>query len=97
MSDHQDGASANVGRPLLKTPAGWALIGFLAIAAFYLVTEHTAHLFGFLPFAILLACPLMHIFMHHGHGGHHHHGQQAPGGDAKVNAGRPVSSKDTQP
>jgi hypothetical protein len=24
-----------------------------------------------LPFLILLACPLMHIFMHHGH---HHHG-----------------------
>lgn len=46
------------------------LIGFLAIAAFYLVTEHAAHLFGALPYLLLLACPLMHVFMHGGHGGH---------------------------
>jgi hypothetical protein len=25
---------------------------------------------GVLPFLIFLACPLMHLFMHHGHGGH---------------------------
>lgn len=58
-------------QPFLKTPAGWALIAFLAIGGFYLVTEHTAHLFGLLPYALLLACPLMHMFMHGGHGGHH--------------------------
>jgi hypothetical protein len=23
-----------------------------------------------LPFLLLLACPLMHLFMHHGHGDH---------------------------
>jgi hypothetical protein len=36
----------------------------------HLVTEHTAHFFGVFPFLIFLACPLMHLFMHHGHGGH---------------------------
>jgi hypothetical protein len=46
------------------------LVVFLAIAGFYLVTEHTAHLFGVLPLLLLLACPLMHFFMHGGHGGH---------------------------
>jgi len=25
-----------------------------------------------LPYLLLLACPLMHLFMHHGHGGHQH-------------------------
>ena len=45
------------------------LLGFLAIAAFYLVTEHQAHLFGILPWLLLLACPLLHLF-HGGHGGH---------------------------
>ena len=45
-------------------------IGFLAIAGFYLITEHRAHFFGALPFLILLACPLLHVFMHGGHGGH---------------------------
>ena len=41
-----------------------------AIALYFLLTEHRAHFFLALPFLLLLACPLMHIFMHHGHGGH---------------------------
>jgi hypothetical protein len=40
---------------------------------FYLVTEHTAYVLGALPFLLLLSCPLMHLFMHHGHGGHGGH------------------------
>jgi len=62
-----------------RAPRGynWILVAFLAIAAFFLLTEHRAHLFGALPFLLLLACPLMHLFMHHGHGNHdqhtHHH------------------------
>lgn len=56
----------------------WILIAFLAIAAFFLFTEHRAHLLGILPYLFLLACPLMHLFMHHGHGDDgqhsHHHG-----------------------
>nr|WP_317153892.1 DUF2933 domain-containing protein [Sphingopyxis indica] len=43
------------------------LIGFLIVAGFYLLAEHRAHLFGVLPFLLLLSCPLMHLFMHHGH------------------------------
>lgn len=46
------------------------LLGFLAVAAFYLLTEHTAHVFGALPFLLFALCPLMHLFMHGGHGGH---------------------------
>ncbi len=46
-----------------------ALIGFLIVAGFFLFTEHRAHLFGFLPFLLLLACPLLHLF-HGGHGNH---------------------------
>jgi len=48
---------------------------------FYLLTEHQAHLFGALPFLLLLACPLMHLFMHHGHGRQTHrntHSNEAP-------------------
>jgi hypothetical protein len=43
-----------------------------AIAAYFLLTEHRAHVFAALPFLLLLACPLMHVFMHRGHGGHGH-------------------------
>jgi hypothetical protein len=38
----------------------------------YLLWTHTGHFLGALPYLILLACPLMHVFMHHGHHGHHH-------------------------
>lgn len=51
----------------------WVFYGFLAIAGFLLITEHRAHLLGILPYLILLACPLMHIFMHHDHGHHEDH------------------------
>lgn len=51
------------------------LIVFGAVAGYFLLTEHRAHFFGALPFLLLLACPLMHVFMHHGHRAHaHHHG-----------------------
>jgi hypothetical protein len=53
--------------------ANIALIGFLAIGGFFLATEHRAHLIpylGYWPFLLILACPLMHLFMHGGHGEH---------------------------
>ncbi len=43
----------------------WVLLGFLAVGAFFLLTEHTAHLLGILPFIGLL-CPLMMFFMMRG-------------------------------
>jgi len=43
------------------------LLGFLAIAGFFLFTEHQAHFFGTLPYLLLLACPLLHFFHHRGH------------------------------
>lgn len=56
---------------------GWvALLGFAAIAIFFLVTEHRAHFFGVLPYLLLLLCPVMHLWMHGGHG-HSHAGPPA--------------------
>jgi hypothetical protein len=63
-----------------RSPAGVALAGAMAVGGFYLLTEHTAHVFGVLPYLLVLACPLMHMFMHHGHGGHSH-GQQRSADD----------------
>ena len=58
-----------------------ATAGFLLIAAFSLTTEHRAHLFGILPCLLILACPLLHLFMHGGHGAHGspRDGRDAPG------------------
>lgn len=59
------------------TPShGWrygvgAAVG-IGIIAVLIYTGHGAHLLGALPYLFLLACPLLHIFMHGGHGGHNH-------------------------
>jgi hypothetical protein len=65
---------------------GFALFG--AIAAFFLWQEHRAHLLGALPYLLLLSCPLIHLFLHRGHG----HGSEpaSSGGSEKTS----VSSHD---
>ena len=60
----------------VKSKAGLVLIGFLIIAGALLFTEHRAHVLGLLVWLPLLACPLMHVFMHGGHGHHGSHGPQ---------------------
>lgn len=56
--------------------AALALAGFAVIAGFLLLSEHRAHALGYLPLLLILACPLLHIFMHGGHGGHSAHGKR---------------------
>ena len=53
-----------------RSPTGFVLVAFIAIAGFFLVTEHRAHVLGALPYLLLLACPLLHWLMHGGHGDH---------------------------
>lgn len=64
-----------------KTPAGTALIAVLIVAAFIVGYDHRAHLlteYGLLV-GLLLICIVMHIFMHHGHGGHGRPGSHGSG------------------
>ena len=56
--------------------AALIFLGFAIIAGALLFTEHRAHVLGALIWIPLLACPLMHLFMHHGPGGHKGHGQE---------------------
>jgi hypothetical protein len=48
----------------------WSIWTAGALALAYLIAEHRPHLLGWIPYLIILACPLMHLFMHRGHGGH---------------------------
>ena len=67
----------------------WIPWGFAAVGAYFLFTEHREHLFQYLPYALLLACPLMHLFHGHGgHGGHGAHGDRQER-DADAGGGRP--------
>ena len=73
---------------------GFAVIG--SAAAYFLLTEHLAHVIGALPYLLLLACPLMHVFMHGGHGGHgghrHGHGPDQSDSNGKTAARKPGDS-----
>ncbi len=55
-----------------RSPVGYVLMCFLAVTGILLAFEHRAHILsgdGFLV-ALLVACVVMHLFMHGGHGGH---------------------------
>lgn len=58
--------------PWWKTNSGMVLIVFLALGGYFLIKEHAAHIGDNWIWLILLLCPLMHVFMHGGHGGHGH-------------------------
>lgn len=71
----QDESESNQVRPQGSfVSRNWAAILALGAISFYLITQHSAHLLGALPWLILLACPFLHFFMHRGHGGHNHSG-----------------------
>ena len=74
--------------------SNWVFWGFLLIAGYFLFTEHRAHMVQYLPFLLLLACPLMHLF--HGHGGHHHHGADKSAPEGKREPSQTLG-QDTKP
>jgi hypothetical protein len=75
-------------KPWWQTPFWMVLCGFLIVGGFFLLTEHTAHVFGVLPYLLIAACPLMHLFMHHGHGGHEGHNHRTDITTDRRNSGR---------
>ncbi|MHB8912913.1 MAG: DUF2933 domain-containing protein [Lysobacter sp.] len=97
---HQHGPTPT--RPWPVQVGFWLLIG---IAAFFLMTEHHAHLVAgvrWLPILLLLACPLIHVFSLGRHGGHGGNGANATRGrDATGNppptAASTGNSNDSKP
>ncbi|RZU48151.1 DUF2933 family protein [Fluviicoccus keumensis] len=71
--------------PFRSSRAAIALAVMGGVALFFLFEEHRAHLLGLLPYLILFACPLMHLFMHHGH----HHGHRPPQDNDRTSGDRP--------
>ena len=70
MSSHEHHEHRNGLKDWLRSRAGIAVLAAVAVLAFLIYTEHIAHLLGAIPYLLLLACPLMHIFMHRGHQHH---------------------------
>jgi hypothetical protein len=74
---------SNIPNARIGTSSRWliALVLFLAIGAFLLLSEHRAHGFYLLLWLLILACPLLHLWMHGGQG----HGSR---GDQVMEASR---------
>ena len=53
----------------VRSPTLWIFIGFALVGAWFLLTQHPTHVWGYLPYALLLLCPFLHLFGHGGHGG----------------------------
>jgi hypothetical protein len=62
----------------LASRAGLGLLAAAGFVLLYLVLEHRVHVLGLLPYLVLLACPLMHLFHHGRHGHGHPHGDGQP-------------------
>ncbi len=45
-----------------------ALFGFMTGVAFFLWKGQQEYILDLLPWALLLLCPVIHLFMHRGHG-----------------------------
>jgi hypothetical protein len=61
--------TSDPGEEVTSMSSWWVLLAFLGIAAFFLLAEHGAHVWGLAPYLLLLACPLLHFFVHGRHGG----------------------------
>ncbi|HEY7743492.1 MAG TPA: DUF2933 domain-containing protein [Burkholderiales bacterium] len=60
----------------MKSRTVWVFAAFALIAAYLLTSEHQAHFIQALPYLLLLVCPVLHLFMHGGHGSHSGHGHR---------------------
>jgi Protein of unknown function (DUF2933) len=72
--EHESPHPSNL-RDWLYSRTGIATCVAVAVLGFLIYTGHSAHLLGLVPYLLILACPLMHIFMHGGH--HNHHGKKS--------------------
>jgi len=53
--------------PKLKSVLLMTAIALASAVAFWLLQDHWGHALAFAPFLLFFSCPLMHLFMHHGH------------------------------
>ena len=77
MENHDSHSQNHPNAARSRTGIAWkgAAMMVAVIVGFYVLREHWGHALGIAPYLLLLACPIMHIFMHGGHG-HLHDGER---------------------
>ena len=71
--------------PWWRNPSKLLFGVFLVIGAYFMWTEHRAHVIEWLPWVLVLACVGMHLFMH---GGHRHRNGQNHGESNEASSDR---------
>jgi hypothetical protein len=70
MHQSHHGSESGNGGSWVFSRTGIATLVVVSVLAFLIYTGHSAHLMGALPYLLILLCPLTHIFLHGGAGGH---------------------------
>ena len=58
----------------VSSHVGLTIFGLIAATLFVMIIAASASLSAVLPYFLLLLCPLAHLFLHSGYGGHAEHG-----------------------
>ena len=75
---------------------GLATLTLIGAALYFIFVEHAEHVIPYLPFMIILLCPLMHIFMHKGHGSHDHGESKASDAEDAYRRGLEVGRREAK-
>ena len=92
MNHNHDSAKGGLFRSLF----GLVLFGSLALAGYFLITEHREHIFNgkWTAPALLIAFVGLHFLMHVGHGGHSGHSRHG-GGHSPRDERQPSEKEDS--
>lgn len=68
-----------------RTRTGIITLVLFAVTVFISIVEHLGHVVELLPFILLFLCPLLHLFMHAGHGKHNSNSMKDDGSGTMQN------------
>jgi hypothetical protein len=54
----------------LKSPSGLLTLALIVVAGWFVVAVYGDILLRWLPYGLILLCPLLHLLLHRGHGSH---------------------------
>ncbi len=57
----------------LKSPSGLLTLTLVVVGVLFMVAAYGDTLLRWLPYGLILLCPLIHLLLHRGHSGHKNH------------------------
>jgi hypothetical protein len=57
----------------LKSPPGLLTLSLVVVGVLFMAAAYGETLLRWLPYGLILLCPLIHLLLHRGHSGHKNH------------------------